>query len=182
MARLRRGIGVAVLAVLVGGAAHAQSPAGQQGFAGLWGYAEGGSSLRLQSDGPAVEGRLVQPSPTMKGAGMAPGTVAFRGRADGRGFEGERLVSYGDPKLLKRLRESCNVAAVWVPVRGTLSPDHKAIDLVYSPYVLVRDGNACQVYIPHRDGERYHEWVARGQGSWVASQTSEATGQLLRRP
>jgi len=182
MVRLRHGIGGAVLAVLLGSVAHAQAPAGQPDFAGVWGYAEGGSTLRLQSDGPAIEGRLVQPSATMKGAGMAPGTLAFRGRADGRSFEGERLVSYGDPTLLKRLRESCNVAAVWVPVRGTLSADNKTINLVYPAYLLVRDGAACQVHVPHRDGERYQQWLARGQSSWVASQTREAAGLLVKRP
>jgi len=71
---------------------------------------------------------------------------------------------------------------VWVPLRGTLSVDNKTINLVYSAYVLVRDGNACQVYIPDRDGERYQQWLARGQSSWVASQTNEAAGLLVKRP
>jgi len=182
MARLRRGIGGVALALAVGSAVHAQAPAGQPDLAGVWGYAEGGSTLRLQRDGPAVEGRLVQLSATMKGAGMKPGTLAFRGRVDGLGFEGERLVSYGDPKALKRLRETCNVAAVWVPLHGTLSVDDKTITLVYPPYVLVRDGAACQVYVPQRNGERYQAWLARGESSWVASQTKGAAGLLVKRP
>jgi hypothetical protein len=183
--------GLAMLMVLAATEGHAQTyGGGQQGrrtdayahaYSGVWSSAAGGSSIQFQSDGLQLEGKIVQPSRTMQGAGVGAGTVAFRGKVNERSFDGQVLESFGDPNQVQRLRQSCNVGAFWAPARGTLSMDHKTMDMVYFPFLLVRDGNACHVYNPVRDPERYQHWLRQGQNSWIASQAKETTGQMIRR-
>lgn len=153
-----------------------------QHYVGTWGYAEpGGSSYQLKNDGLEVEGRLVQASQTLQRAGIALGTVTFRGRISERTIDGQLLQSLADAAALQRVRQNCNVAAYWTPMRATLGLDHRSMEITYLPFVLVRDGGACRVYNPMRDRERYQYWINQGQNSWLAYRAQPATFHLVRR-
>lgn len=191
---MRRACAMALVAVgLLGMPAAAQYYGGQgdnrarqqgyaQFFVGTWGYAEaGGSSYQLQNDGLELEGRLAQPSQTLQRAGVGAGTVGLRGRITERTLDGQLLQTLTDQGAIQRIRQNCNVAAYWVPMRATLGLDHRSMEITYLPFVLVRDGGACRVYNPFRDRDRYQYWINQGQGAWLAYRAQQATFHLVRR-